>query len=85
MHRSEGDSTRRDTLALTRTALANERTLLAYMRTALALLATGILLLKFFEAGLLMMAAWIGIVVGFAVLAVGFNRYRRVKRIMNEV
>lgn len=69
----------RDELALDRTILANERTWLAYVRTAIALILAGVSFIHFSEALWFTLLGVASVPIGFAVLAVGHRRYRRVR------
>lgn len=69
----------RDRLAADRTVLANERTLLSYVRTALAFAAAGAALVHFFESAFVEIVGWTLIAVAFAILAIGVQRYLRMR------
>lgn len=70
----------RDHLALDRTTLANERTFLAYVRTALTLFVAGVSLIQFFDIHNVRIAGLVMIPLGFVVLAVGWFKYKKIKR-----
>ena len=71
----------RDNLALQRTRLANERTFLAYVRTALSLLAGGVVLFQFFATrSTYVLAGWLLVSCGAAVLIVGIFRFLQTRR-----
>ena len=71
----------RDWLALQRTRLANERTFLAYVRTALSLLAAGVVLFQFLSNSLIyVLAGWLLIFCGAAVLIIGGYRFVQTRR-----
>ena len=75
----------RDSLALERTRLANERTFLAYVRTALSLLAGAAVLFQFFSGqALLVIVAWLLLVLGVLVLAIGLYRFHSVRAALNN-
>ena len=74
------NATVRDRLALERTRLANERTFLAYVRTSLSMIAGAVVLFQFFSAVRAYMAvAWVLVITGFVVLAIGVVRFRTVR------
>lgn len=76
----QDDAALRDSLAVERTRLANERTLLSYLRTALALFAGGGALLQLFaNEPSLAVLAWVCLVAGAAIIAVGAVRFLRVR------
>lgn len=85
--RSSNGTTLRDDLAAERTVLANERTLLAYIRTAVALALTGISAWHLpglhpnptFADALYYAVGAVLLGFAFAVVWVGYARYRRVK------
>ena len=71
-------------LALERTQLANERTLLAYVRTALSLIAGGVVVLEYLAEGPEhVVAGWLLLVLGAAILAIGFVRFIAVRSKIN--
>lgn len=75
----------RDKLALQRTRLANERTFLAYVRTALSLVAGGVVLFQFFATtSTYILAGWLLVVFGAAVLIVGIIRFLQTRRQLNQ-
>ncbi|WP_347329826.1 YidH family protein [Marinimicrobium locisalis] len=74
------DTDLRDHLAVERTHLANERTLLSYIRTALSLLIGGGVVLQFLpENPLLSIVAWVAIIGGVLIAAIGFYRFVKVR------
>lgn len=75
----------RDQLAVERTRLANERTLLAYIRTALASAAGGAVVLQLLPSHLVLSGlAWLLVVAGGVMLAVGLYRFSVVRRELSE-
>ena len=72
----------RDHLALDRTVLANERTLLAYWRTALTLVIAGLTFVHFLSGSLLGVIGWLFIPAGLLPAALGWLRYRRLRRLL---
>ena len=74
----------RDQLAIDRTILANERTVLSYVRTSLALIAAGGALIQFFEEQWIKTGGVILIMIGGAILIVGFLRYRKMDRLIKN-
>lgn len=75
---------KRTNLATERTELANERTLLAYGRTAFSMIVVGLSLLEFFDRA---RYQWIGIALiplGIIVAIMGYVRYRKKKKIIEE-
>lgn len=71
----------RDQLAVERTHLANERTLLAYVRTAFASAGGGAVLLQFFPSyPALFGLAWLLVLAGGVMLAIGAYRFLKVRR-----
>jgi putative membrane protein len=75
---------KRTNLATERTELANERTLLAYGRTAFSMIVVGLSLLEFFDRA---RYQWIGIALiplGILVAIVGYVRYSKKKKIIEE-
>jgi putative membrane protein len=78
---TEDNTQLRDHMALERTALSNERTFLAYIRTALALFAAGAAFFHFFSDDTAWVAfAWLLMVGGAAITAVGGYRFLRLRR-----
>jgi len=75
----------RDHLAADRTELANERTLLAYIRTALTLFIAGASFVQFFGNIILIYLGWIFMPLGVAVTYLGFKRYYRMKKPLDEL
>jgi len=66
----------RDHLAVERTILANKRTLLSYVRTAILLLGSGLTIIKLFgEEPVFVVFAWIMVIVGMALIAIGSIEY----------
>ena len=74
-----------DRLALMRTGLANERTLLAYVRTAVTFAAGGIGLARLVTDPTIIRVGWVLVPLGVAVLLVGIVRYRRMRRLLQDV
>lgn len=75
-----GDLILRDYLAADRTVLANERTLLSYVRTAMAFAAAGAALIHFFDYMPVQVVGWIIIPAAVSILAIGINRYLRMRQ-----
>ena len=74
----------RDHLAIDRTILANERTVLSYVRTSLALIAAGGALIHFFAEQWIKGAGVILVMIGGAILIVGYLRYRKMDRLIKK-
>jgi len=74
----------RDQLAIDRTILANERTVLSYVRTSLALIAAGGALIHFFEEQLVKAGGVILIMIGGAILIIGYMRYRKMDKLIKN-
>jgi putative membrane protein len=74
----------RDRLALERTMLANERTLLAYVRTALALIIAGAGVVHFFDTDPALVAGWLMILIGLAIVGIGVWRYLTMRRTLRR-
>jgi len=85
MDRATGEEpVKRDNWAKARTHLANERTLSSYIRTALAFLVLGAFLLKFVPTSYSFILALIAILVGATLLILGFVRFYKYKRKINQ-
>jgi len=81
-----GNSEKRDNLALERTRLANERTFLSYVRTGLSLLAASALLFQFFSSlNSYIAIAWVLALGGLIVLLVGIVRFGKVRAKLNSL
>ncbi|MEJ2370218.1 MAG: DUF202 domain-containing protein [Gemmatimonadales bacterium] len=76
---------RPERMALARTLMANERTALSYVTTSIGLLATGYALIALAGHILLQAAGVVGVVVSGIVGAVGYVRYRMMKRALRGV
>jgi putative membrane protein len=74
-----------DDLALMRTDLANERTLLAYLRTAATFAAGGIGLARLVTDPAMVRVGWALVPLGALVMAVGAVRFRRTRRLLEQV
>ncbi len=75
------DTDLRDHLAVERTHLANERTLLSYIRTALSVIIGGGVILQFLpEQPVLRVLAWVAILGGLLMAAIGVYRFLKVRR-----
>lgn len=75
---------KRTNLATERTELANERTLLAYGRTAFSMIVVGLSLLEFFDRFQYRLIGMALIPLGVIVAIIGYVRYRRKKKIIEE-
>ena len=74
----------RDQLAIDRTILANERTVLSYVRTSLALIAAGGALIHFFQEEWIKAGGVMLVMIGGAILIVGYIRYRKMDRLIKK-
>ena len=74
-----------DALAFGRTTMANERTLLSFLRTSIGLMAGGIGIVGFMERPLIVVLGWLAIFISIPFLVWGIRRYRKIKRLINEM
>lgn len=75
----------RDYLAIDRTMLANETSFMSYVRTALTLIAAGATLIKFFTEPTLQALGWAFVFFGGLLAMQGYNRYRKVDKVLHEI
>ena len=80
MYMDRNQYTVRDLLAFDRTYLANERTFLSYIRTFVGLEGAGAALLKLFDVSWTRTAAVFLLCAGPVLLIVGFIRFVRTKK-----
>ena len=75
-----------DLLSIERNKLSNERTLLSYSRTFLSFAVAGVSLIQFFQQNQIFVVFGYALIpAGVVIMAIGFYRYFRTKRLINEI